>query len=178
MSFSMYDLSVPVFTNGLLNLVAILEKGKAYCSDNDVDEMVLIGDRLHSTMLPLASQVNMAIAQSTHSVARMIGDSELADPAVATCFDDLIAAVNKAITYLQGADKSSVANSADKEISYTVAVYQLNFPTAYIYLQNFALPNFYFHTTTAYNILRHNGVVLGKGDYLGDTGGSVVMLEE
>jgi len=178
MSHSLYDLSVPLFVNGLKNMVVVLQKGKAYCEAQQVEDSVLIGDRLHNTMLPLAAQVNMAVGQATRTMDRILGKPERADLPVSTNFDEAVAIVEQAITELQGIDKSSIPEQASKEISFTVATYHLNFPSAYVYLQNFVMPNFYFHTTTAYNILRHNGVDLSKGDFLGETGGTIAMLEE
>jgi len=178
MSHSLYQLSVPLFINGLKNLLTVLQKARAYCASREVEESILINDRLHNTMLPLAAQVNMAVGQATRTMDRILGKPERADLPVSTNFDEAVAIVEQAIAELQGIDQSSIVEQANKEISFTVATYHLNFPGAYIYLQNFVIPNFYFHTTTAYNILRHNGVDLSKGDFLGETGGTITMLEE
>jgi uncharacterized protein len=166
MTISMYHVSVPVLTNTLTNLVTILEKGAAYAEARKIDPAVLVGSRLYPDMFPLSRQVQIATDNAKGSVARLAGQEPPKFEDNETSFPELIARVHKTIAFLKTFTPAQVDGSENRTINLTLrgktTTYQ-GMP----YLLHHALPNVFFHVTTAYNILRHNGVEVGKQDYIG-----------
>jgi len=166
MTISMYHTSVPSLIRALNNLAAILEKGAAHAEAQKIDPTVLINSRLYPDMFPLARQVQIASDVARRGVARLAG---LEAPAVEdneTTFAQLIDRLHTTNAYLKTLKPEQIDGSEEKSITLPVGGETMTFE-GLPYLLHFILPNVYFHVTTAYGILRHCGVELGKGDYLG-----------
>lgn len=166
MTVSMYDASVPVFLRGLKNLSAILAKGEAYATEQGIDASELITAKLAEDMFPLVRQVQLVSDSVKGAGARLSGNSVPSYEDTEVTFADLQARIAKTVSFLEGLDASSFNDSAIKDITLNIKGNELNF-NGKDYLFGFVLPNFFFHVTTAYDILRHKGVQLGKKDYLG-----------
>jgi hypothetical protein len=163
----MYQLSAPVFAHNLTNLVDILEKAAGFAEAKKLDPSVLPNSRLAPDMYPLAFQVQSACDTAKGCVARLAGQEPPVFPDNEKTLPELIERVRKTITFIQGFNAVQIDGTEDKPILFAPAPgYEFKF-TGISYLQTFAIPNFYFHFTTAYAILRHNGVEIGKGNYLG-----------
>ena len=169
MSISMYQASVPVLIRGLTNLQHILGKAQAHAAARQIDPSVLTGARLFPDMLPLTRQVYIATDTAKGCAARLAGVEAPVYDDVEQTFDELHARVQKTIDYLKGFDAAQIDGSEARQITLKMRVGPLEF-TGLTYLLHFVLPNFFFHVTTAYDILRHNGVELGKLDFLGGHG--------
>ncbi|HKU86940.1 MAG TPA: DUF1993 domain-containing protein [Casimicrobiaceae bacterium] len=166
MSLSMHHLSVVVFTKALSNLKAILEKTKAHALERKIEEVVYTSARLAPDMLPFSRQVQIATDIARGAAARLSGVEPPSYEDKEQTFDDLIARVQRTIDYMKGLDASAFANAETREITRPVRGEPHKF-TGVNYLLQFATPNVHFHCATAYGILRHNGVPLGKSDFLG-----------
>ena len=166
MSLSMYHASIPVFVRMLGNLSAILHKAEAYATERKIEPGVLLGARLAPDMHPLVRQVQIATDSVKGCAARLAGievpryeDSE-------NSFAEVQARIGKTQAFLQSIAAAQIDGSEDKPITLNFPGVELKF-SGQDYLLNFVLPNFYFHLTTAYAILRHNGLAIGKMDFLG-----------
>ncbi|MBO9650361.1 MAG: DUF1993 domain-containing protein [Variovorax sp.] len=166
MALSFYDISVPVFTRGLGQLSYILDKGLAHAKEAGIDPSQLVNARLAPDMFTLAGQIQSASDASKFGVARIAGVTGPSFPDGETTYEELQARVAKTIDYLGTVDRALIDGHEDREVIMKVRGNELKF-TAQRYLLQFAFPNFFFHVTTAYDILRHSGVPLGKLDYLG-----------
>ena len=166
MAISMYTASVPVFQHMLRNLVHILEKGEANAQARKFDPSVLAGFRLAPDMLPFTRQVLIACDAAKLCAARISGVEAPKFDDNETTFDELKERIRKTLAYLETVPASALDGTEDKEITFPVGREAKRTMTAQAYLTTWALPNFFFHVTTAYAILRHNGVDLGKTDYL------------
>ena len=167
MQLSMYQASVPVFTRMLGNLINILEKGDSHALERNIDPAVLLNARLFPDMFPLTRQVQIACDIPRRGAARLAG---LQPPDTAddeTGFAALIDRVRGTIEYLDGLDPEAFYDSEKRQVTLKVGGREAHF-TGMPFLLNFVLPNLYFHIATTYNILRHNGVELGKRDFLGE----------
>jgi len=169
MTISMYQASVPVFLQLLGNLKGVLAKGAAHAEARKFDTMVLFNARLAPDMLPLVKQVQIASDNAKGCGARLAGvDPPKYDDNEAS-YAQLGERIDKTIAFLKSLKPAQIDGSEGRDIV-------LKFPNNTFefkglgYLTNFALPNFTFHVVTAYNILRHNGVPIGKSDYLGGRG--------
>jgi hypothetical protein len=167
MTLSMYEASVPVFVRMLNSLSSILQKAAAHAEAKKIDPAVFVNARLYPDMLPLTRQIQIASDHARGAAARLAG---LERPPVAdteTTFDDLQARIKLTLDYIQSFKPEQINGSEEREI--TIA--QRSGGEAKMkgapYLLHFAMPNFYFHVTTAYSILREGGVEIGKLDYLG-----------
>ena len=166
MSLTMYDASVPVMVRGLENLAAILAKGQAFAAAQGVDEAELVGAKLADDMFPLARQVQIASDAAKGAGARLAGVEIPSFEDSEATFEQLQARVAKTISFLKSLDAAGFDGSEAKEVSFANKGGSFNF-NGRDFLFTFAYPNFFFHITTAYDILRHKGVELGKKDYLG-----------
>jgi hypothetical protein len=166
MSLSMYQSSVSIFVPLLQNLKALLEKAAAYCDNKKIDPGVLPASRLFPDMFPLAKQVQIATDHAKGCPARLAGLQPPAYEDNEKTLADLIARVQKTLDYLGTFNASQIDGSEGRNIELKIGSHELKF-IGDAYVLRFALPNFYFHVTTAYNILRHNGVEIGKQDFLG-----------
>ena len=166
MSLSMYSSSVPVFLHYLKNLSIILKKGADYAAEKKIDEKVLTGGRLYPDLFPLTRQVLIACDVAKGCGARLAGIEVPKYEDNEVTFADLQARIEKTIDFLKSIPEASINGSEQKQIKLQAGQRELEFVGDY-FLRNWALPNVYFHITTAYNILRHNGVAVGKMDFLG-----------
>ena len=166
MSISMYQASVPRFANILGNLSNILDKAQAHVDAKKLDVTALTGFRIYPDMLPMSRQVQIACDTAKGVVARLAGLEIPKDEDTETTLAELKARIAKTIAFIQGVtpaqidgteDKAIVTRRGDKETHYK----------GMQFLLGHAVPNFYFHVTTTYNMLRHNGVEIGKRDFLG-----------
>ena len=166
MTLSIYSASVPVFTRLLTNLLAILEKAEAYAKERKIDLDYLLNDRLAPDMFSLKRQVQNATDHAKFAVSRLAGRPAPSWPDTEATFDELKARVQKALDYLKTFSEADLAGADDKEVPVRINGEERTLKGDAYFLGR-ALPNFYFHLTTAYAILRKNGVPIGKGDYLG-----------
>ena len=166
MTISMYQASVPPLIRSLNNLAAILEKGAAHAEAKKIDPAVLINSRLYPDMFPLGRQVQIASDIARRGAARLAGLEAPKFEDNETTFPELIARLQKTTAYLETLTSAQIDGSEEKSITLPVGDNTMNFK-GLPFLLYFILPNVYFHVTTAYDILRHCGVELGKLDYLG-----------
>lgn len=162
----LYDVSIAPLLRNLQNLKHILQQGELYAEQKKVAPEVLLNSRLSVDMYPLTKQVQLVSDMSKGAGARLAGleipqyvDDE-------TSFEMLYARMDKTIAFLEQIQPAQLAGAEDKEVVLTIRKVDLTF-SGLDYLQKWVMPNVYFHTTTAYNILRHLGAPLGKTDYLG-----------
>jgi hypothetical protein len=166
MNISMYEASIPTFLHSLRSLKAILEKGIAHAEARKYDPNLLAATRLTVDMLPLTRQVQIASDAAKGAAARLTGVDPPKFEDNETTMADLIARIGKTIDYLQGFKPEQFAGAEERTITIPTPRQTFTFP-GLIFLRHWALPNFFFHVTTAYNLLRSNGVEIGKADYLG-----------
>ena len=166
MSISMYQVSVPVFVRALSNLRAILEKGAAHAEARKFKPEVLLNDRLAPDMHPLTRQVQIATDQIKGCAARLAGVEVPKYEDNEVTFEDLYARIDKTVAFIKSLKPEQIDGSENKDISLPTPRGPMEFK-GQPYLLFFVLPNVYFHCTTTYSILRHNGVELGKMDFVG-----------
>ena len=167
MNISMYQASAPRFVNILKNLSAILDKAQAYADARMVDPTVLASCRLYPDMLPMARQVQIASDTAKGAVARLAGIDVPKYEDTEQTLAELKARIAKTIEFIGTIKPAQIDGSEDREITLKLGGKDVKF-NGLQYLLGFAHPNFYFHVTTAYDILRHNGVEIGKSDYIGN----------
>jgi uncharacterized protein len=166
MTISMYQAAIPPMVRALNNLAAILEKGEASAIARKIDPSVLIASRLYPDMLPLVKQIQIASDVSRRGAARLAGVEAPSMEDSETSFPELIARLKATVAYLETLTPAQIDGTEAKAIALPMGKITLDFE-GLPYLVGFVLPNVYFHVTTAYNILRHNGVEVGKQDFLG-----------
>jgi uncharacterized protein len=166
MKLSMYQASVTAFTRQLNNLLAILDKAAAHADAKKIDPKVLINSRLFPDMFPLVRQIQIATDTARGGAARLAGVEVPAQEDTETTFPELVARIRKTVSYLQTLNAEQFEGSEDRTVSWQTRS-STKTMQGLPYLQNHLLPNLYFHITTAYDILRHSGVELGKQDFLG-----------
>ncbi|MEM8778305.1 MAG: DUF1993 domain-containing protein [Cyanobacteria bacterium P01_G01_bin.49] len=166
MTLSMYQAAIPPLTHSLNSLVSILEKGAAYAEAKKIAPGVLIGFRLYPDMFPLSRQVQIASDIAKRGAARLAGVEPPAMEDDEATFDELITRLQETIAYLKTLTPEQIDGTEAKIIELPVGGETMTFD-GQSFLLYFILPNLYFHVTTAYDILRHCGVELGKRDYLG-----------
>ncbi len=166
MSNLMYQNSAPVFTHQLKNLAAMLKAAAKDAKARGIDPNVILNARLAPDMLPLTRQVQIATDHAKGCCARLAGvESPTFDDNEAT-FAELQARIKKTLAFIRSIKAALYEGSESRDIVLTIPIGKLTFNGA-DYLNGWALANFYFHYTTAYSILRHSGVALGKMDFLG-----------
>ncbi|HXP96356.1 MAG TPA: DUF1993 domain-containing protein [Telmatospirillum sp.] len=166
MSLSMYQASIPVFQRSLGSLSALLDKAVAFADAKKIDPSVLLNARLAPDMFPLVRQVQLVCDFAKGPAARLAGVDVPSVPDVETTFPELQARITKTQDYLNSIHSVEVDGSEERSITLKLPSGEMTF-SGQSYLLSFALPNFFFHLTAAYAILRHNGVDVGKRDYLG-----------
>lgn len=166
MSFSMYQSSIPIFVHMLGNLRNILAKGAAHAAAKNFDATVLVNSRLAPDMFALARQVQIATDMVKGCAARLAGVEPPKYDDNETTLDELMVRIDKTISFLKEFSPAQIDGTEDKAITLALRTRTLTFDGK-TYLQHFVIPNMYFHITTTYNILRHNGVELGKQDFIG-----------
>jgi uncharacterized protein len=166
MKISMYQASVPVYIRMLTNLAACLEKAAAHAEAKKIDPLVLVASRLYPDMFPLSRQVQIASDNAKGPVARLAGVEPPRYEDNEKNFPELRERIQKTLNYLKTVKPEQIDGSEERTITIQLRGNPVTFQ-GMPYLLNFAMPNFFFHVTTAYDILRHNGVELGKQDFLG-----------
>ena len=166
MTISMSSASLPIFTTMLGNLSHMLDKAQAHAEARKFDPAALLQFRLAPDMLPFTRQILIACDAAKNGVARLSGvEAPKFDDQEAT-FAELKVRIQKTLDYLASVPPERLDGSEQKEITFPVGREATRTMKGEAYLKHWVLPNFFFHVTTAYAILRHNGVELGKADYL------------
>ncbi len=166
MSISMYDFSIPVLTRGLTNMSAILDKAAAHAAAKKFDSAVLAQARLFPDMLPLVRQVQIACDTAKGAAARLAGIEVPKHEDTEVTFAELKARIAKTLDVLKSVTAAQLKDAESRAI-------EIKFPngswkfTGIAYLTDFVLPNFFFHVSVAYALLRKNGIEIGKSDFLG-----------
>jgi hypothetical protein len=167
MNISMYTASVPVFKQILGSLAAILEKAEAHADTRKVEPQALLQARLFPDMFPLLRQVQVAADFAKGTAARLGGVEVPRYEDVEHDFAGLQARIAKTLAFIDSVPRDAIEASAGREVTVGTGANERQFE-GLPYLLHYALPNFYFHATTAYDILRHNGVEIGKRDFIGN----------
>lgn len=163
----MYQASVPRFANTLRNLSAILDKAQAHAEAKKIEPAVFTQSRLAPDMFALSRQVQIACDSAKGAVARLAGAEIPKHEDTEQTFAELKARIVKTVEFIESLKPAQIDGSEDREVLIKLRGQDVKFGGLQ-YLLGFAYPNFYFHVTTAYNILRHNGVEIGKRDYIGN----------
>lgn len=166
MSLSMYQASVPVFVQLLEALSVCLDKAMAHAEAKKFDSAVLVGTRLIPDMLPFSTQIQIATDHAKGAPARLAGIEPPAMEDNEKTMPELKARIAKTVDFLKTLKPAQIDGSEARPIELKLRTRTLNF-TGQVYLLHFAMPNFYFHVTTAYDILREAGVDIGKRDFIG-----------
>jgi hypothetical protein len=165
MALSMYQASVPVFVKYLNGMSRVLDKAAPLVEARKIDPAVLAGLRVYPDMLPFAKQIQIASDNAKGPVARLAGIDVPKFEDTETTLSEFKARIAKTIDFVQSVKPAQIEGSEDRTIVLPIGQNKIEFKGA-DYLTTFALPNFFFHVTTAYNILRHIGVEIGKRDYM------------
>lgn len=166
MPLTLYDACVPVATRTLINLSKLLAKGAAHCEARKIDPQAFLQSRLFPDMFPLTRQVQIACDTAKGGAARLAGLEAPRHEDTETTFDELQARLTKTIDYLKTFEPQQFVGGEERSIVLKLRDRELTL-TGQQFLSFHFLPNLFFHTTTAYNLLRHGGVEIGKRDYLG-----------
>jgi hypothetical protein len=166
MAISMYSASVPVFTQILNSLAAVLTKAEAHAEAKKIEPQALLQFRLYPDMFPLTRQVQIAADFAKGACARLAGVDVPKFDDTEHSFADLKARIARTVEFINSLDRAAINDAAEREIVLTSGGTERRFQ-GQVYLMHYALAHFYFHATTAYDILRHNGVEVGKKDFIG-----------
>lgn len=166
MPISMYQASIPACLQMLSSLSGVLDKAAAHAAARKIEPSVLLNARLYPDMFPLVRQVQLTADFAKGTGARLAGIEPPKYPDTETTIDELKARLAKTAEFLKGLKPAQIDGSEGREITIPIPNQPLTF-NGQSYLVHFALPNLYFHATTAYDILRHCGVEIGKRDYMG-----------
>jgi uncharacterized protein len=169
MPISIYESTAPVLIRGLEIVSRYLEKAEAFVAEKKIDPSALIQARLFPDMYPLAGQVQRCSDTSKGAIARLAGVDAPSFADTETTFEELKARVAKTIDFIKSVDREKFEGSEDRtvEMKFRTGTARWNGKS---YVLTFVLPNFFFHVTTLHDILRKNGVPVGKMDYLGSLG--------
>ena len=170
MSISTYQASVPVFERNLKALDAVLDKAAAYAEARKFDPAIYITTRLRPDMLPFARQVQIACDNAKNASARIAGVEAPRYEDNEATLEELKARIEKTLAFLAGIDSKAFDGAAERDIVFPLGPNKMKMKGD-DYLLHFVMPNFYFHVTTAYAILRQSGVEIGKRDFLGQVPG-------
>ncbi len=163
---SLYDYTIPPMLRGLASLSGILDKAEAHALARKIDPSVLLSARLYPDMYPLARQVQIACDMARRGAIRLSGGEPPSVPDTETSFAELKARIAATIDFLGTLPASSFDGAEERELTIKAGGADMTF-SGLDFARGWSLPNFYFHVATAYAILRHNGVELGKRDFLG-----------
>ena len=169
MQFSMYQATAPGFVHILTQLKQVLKKGEDYAAARKIDPLVLTGSRLFPDMLPLNRQIHIATDQVKFCMSRLAGTEAPKFDDTEKSFEELKARIDKTIAFIQTFKPAQIDGSENKAIEIKPANGNPRRYQGMNYVFDSVYPNFFFHVTTAYAILRHNGVEIGKADFLGDS---------
>lgn len=167
MANDLYPYSVPVFLRGHSILAELLRRGEAHAADHKIEPSALLTARLFPDMFPLTRQIQAACDTAKRATARLVGVEPPRFEDTETTFDELQARIRRTSEYVGQYGRAAFRDSDARKIELKLSARPVEL-TGEEYLVRFALPNFYFHVTTAYDILRHNGVALAKKDFLGN----------
>jgi hypothetical protein len=167
MSFSMSQASIPAFEIGLNALSAVLDKAAAFAAGRKIDDAALLQSRLSPDMFALGRQVQIATDLAKNGSARLAGVEAPRFEDNEATIEQLKARLAKTVAFLKGLDTKQIDASTEREITFPLGPTKKGHMKGADYLNHFVLPNFYFHLTAAYAILRHCSVELGKSDFLG-----------
>jgi hypothetical protein len=167
MTISMYKASVPVFVQFLTSLAAVLDKAAAHAEAKKIDPAVLLNARLYPDMFPLVRQVRAATDHAVNGCGRLAGAELPSFANTEATIPELKERIAKAIDFIKALQPAQIDGSEEKEIKITFPSGATREFVGQGFLLNQTLPNFYFHCTTAYDILRHSGVEVGKRDFMG-----------
>jgi uncharacterized protein len=167
MSFSLSNASVDAFTTTLTSLSNVLEKAAAHAAAKKIDPAVLLGTRLYPDMFALTRQVQIATDQAKNGTSRLAGVEPPRFEDTETTIEQLRERLARTIAHLKSLDRKAIDAASDKEILFPVGPQNKFKMKGGEYLTGFVIPNFYFHCTAAYAILRHCGVEIGKRDFVG-----------
>lgn len=168
MSVSMYDIAIPTFQKQLTALETVLDKAAGQAAAKKIDFAVLLGSRLYPDMLNLTRQVQLATDFAKAAPARLAGVEVPGFPDVETTLPELKERIAKIQALLAGYKPEQLEGSEARDLTLKVSGQEVTM-SGREYLLHVAFPNFYFHCTTAYDILRHNGIEIGKRDFIGRT---------
>jgi len=166
MAITLYQASVPAFTRGLKQLRAVLAKADSQAQQMKVEGAVLLQSRLYPNMFPLVRQVQIACDFAKGTCSRLAGKEPPSFADSEASFADLYARIDKTLAVIEALTPAQIDGQEERAVEIKAGQRILNFKGLQ-YLLGFSLPNFYFHLTTAYAILRHNGIELGKPDFIG-----------
>ncbi|HET7716057.1 MAG TPA: DUF1993 domain-containing protein [Bauldia sp.] len=166
MPLSIYDVSVPVYAKLLGGLKGQLDKAAAYAKEHDFEEAALLDARLFPDMWPFKRQVQATTNHAFRGTARLAGLTIPQITEAASSFADLHGRIDETVAFIEGVDRAAVEAGETRQITFPMAGEERTM-AGLQYFRFFTLPNFYFHLTTAYNILRHNGVPIEKTDFTG-----------
>ena len=166
MNISMHAMSHGVFRKALTQLLHVMDKGVASATARKFEPSVLVNARLAPDMLPFAKQIQLTSDFAKNSMARLAGIDPPKFEDNETTMEDLVARVKKTIDYIDSVSAASLEGSETRDIKIALRDRTVEFK-GLPFLQTWAIPNFFFHYVTAYNLLRHNGVDIGKRDFLG-----------
>lgn len=166
MQLSMYQVCVPVVTQMLNGLTTVLDKAAAHVAEHKLEESAVIQARLYPDMFPMGRQVKQATDFARNAPGRLAGVTSPTFPDADSTFVQLQDRVTRSLAFVSSFTPAQLDGTEDKEISWKAGERQMSY-RGQEYLLHFCLPHFFFHVTTAYAILRHNGVEVGKRDYMG-----------
>ncbi len=166
MTISMYSASIPVFKQILTSLLAILTKAETHVGEKKIDPNALLQFRLYPDMLPFVRQIQIAADFAKGAAARLGGEPVPSYEDSEQSFAELKARIEKTLAFLASVPQSQIEGSEERAITTGSGEKTKHF-SGHSYLFNYALPHFFFHATTAYDILRHNGIDIGKKDFIG-----------
>ena len=164
---SLYDAAVPAYLQMLSALSGILDKADAHAQAKKIAPEVLLGARLYPDMLPLSKQIQITCDHAVRGCARLTGSEVPSFPDTETTFAELKQRLARTADYVQGLKPAQFDGAEERDVSFPIGAGKTMTMKGQQYLSSFSLPNFYFHATTAHGILRHNGVEIGKRDFLG-----------
>ena len=167
MSLTMYQASIPVFIHMLGNLAKILDKAAAHAETKNIDPVIFINARLAPDMYSLNRQVQIATDMAKGCAARLAGIEVPSYADNESTFPELQARIAKTVSFLQSVSAEQINGSEERTVTLKMHGKEIGF-LGQPYLLHYVLPNFYFHITTAYAILRHNGLEIGKMDFVGN----------
>jgi hypothetical protein len=164
---SFYDTTVPAFLQILGSLTGILSKAEAHCKAKNIQPEVLLGARLYPDMLPLSKQIQMVCDFAGKTCARLAHSEVPTTPDTEKTFEELKQRLARTIDYVKTYKPAQLDGADSRDVTFPIGPTNTLTLKGQQYLNNFAFPNFYFHAATAHGILRHNGVEIGKRDFLG-----------
>ena len=164
---SFYNASVPAFLQILGSLTGILNKAEAHCKAKNINPDVILGSRLYPDMLPFSKQIQLVSDFAAKSCARLTHDDVPTTPDTEKTFEELRQRLAKTIAYVNAFKPAQFEGADTKDVTFPTGPDKTMTLKGQAFLSNVAFPNFYFHATTAHGILRHNGVEIGKRDFLG-----------